>query len=129
MPCLYSCHIGGVSSIALRVPDLDGPVRIILDVALAYLFSKAHQVLFLAPLVHHEEYVDLIERIDRLHRHVFGIARPNADDKNLSHLRKPSGGRRSGPAAALRSIYDPSLVLRNVDPWDVIAQRVEHGNS
>jgi hypothetical protein len=24
---------------------------------------------------------------------------------------------------------DPSLVLRNVDPWDVIAQRVEHGNS
>src|SRR5213083_23640 len=30
-------------------------------------------------------------------------------------------------AAALRSIYDPSLVLRNVDPWDVIAQRVEHG--
>jgi hypothetical protein len=32
-------------------------------------------------------------------------------------------------AAALRSIYDPSLALRNVDPWHVIAQPVEHGNS
>ena len=75
---------------ALGVPDLDGPVRLILDVALADFLAKADQILFLRSLVHHEEDVDLIERIDCLHGDVVGIAGTNTDDENLSHLQASS---------------------------------------
>src|SRR5262249_11557213 len=75
---------------ALRIRNLDGPVRLVLDVALADFLAQADQVLFLAPFVHHEEYVDLVERIDGLHGDVVGIAGANTDDENLSHLQDSS---------------------------------------
>jgi hypothetical protein len=37
------------------------------------------------PFVHDEKHIDLIERVDRLDRHVIGITRADADNKNFSH--------------------------------------------
>ena len=40
----------------------------------------------LGSLVGNEKDIDLIERLDRLDRHVIGIADANANDEDLSHL-------------------------------------------
>src|SRR5262249_28849019 len=61
-----------------------------LDVALADVLAQVDQILFLTALVHHEEDIDLVERIDRLHRDVIGIAGTDTDDENLSHLQTSS---------------------------------------
>src|SRR5262249_53196740 len=90
VPCLNSRCIGRGGSIALWIVDFDHPVRFALDVALADFPAQADQILFLTSLVHHEEDVDLVERIDRLHRDVVGIAGTDADDKDLSHLQASS---------------------------------------
>ena len=90
MPCFNARLIRRRSSIALWISDLDGPVRLVLDVPLADFLAKADQILCLASLLHHEEDIDRIERIDCLYGDVVGIAGTDADDKNLSHLRESS---------------------------------------
>ena len=89
MPCFNARLIRRRSSIALWIPDLDGPVRLVLDVALADFLAKADQILCPKSFIHHEEDIDLIERIDCLHGDVVGIAGTDADDKNFSHLQSP----------------------------------------
>ena len=115
MPCFNTRLIRRRGSIAFRVADLDGPIRLVLDVAVADFLAEAGQVLFLTALVHHEEDIDLIERIDRLHRDVIGIAGADADDENLSHLQASStvstGQTFSGKIPyQRRDLTSPSLV-------------------
>src|SRR5262245_24830696 len=90
VPCFNSRLIRRRGSIALWIVDFDHPVRLALDVALADVLAQADQILFLTSLIHHEEDIDLVERIDRLHRDVVGIAGTDADDKDLSHLQASS---------------------------------------
>ena len=46
-----------------------------------------------APLLDHEEHVDLVERPRRLRGHVLGVARADADDEHPPHAPGPYGDR------------------------------------
>src|SRR5438067_3220722 len=50
VPCSNARLIRRHGSIALWIPDVDGPVRLVLDVALADFLAKPHQILFSHPL-------------------------------------------------------------------------------
>src|SRR5262245_44444612 len=107
VPGLHRRLVCRGASVALGIPGLDGPVRPVLDVAFADVLAQAKEVLLLAPLVHHEEHVDFVERIDRLHGDVVGIAGANADDEDFSHaltiLCRSAEGAWSNPAAVIYS--------------------------
>src|ERR1700736_3590880 len=70
----------------LRNIDVDGAVVRFLDEALADRGSQITQGGLLVPLVGNEKDIDLIERLDRLDRHVIGIANADANHEDLSHL-------------------------------------------
>ena len=55
--------------------------------ALADFSSQPNQILLVFPLIHHKEDVDLVQRIDRLHGDVVGIAGADADDEEFFHGR------------------------------------------
>ena len=65
---------------ALRVGQFDEPVARLADESLADLTSQRHQVaLRLGTLVHREEHLRVVERRDRLCRHIVRIARADTD--------------------------------------------------
>src|SRR3569623_149855 len=71
--------------VANRSWNLDDPVGLVLDEALADGFPKLGEILFRLALVEKEEHVDRVERFDGLHRYVVGVAGPYTDEKNLLH--------------------------------------------
>jgi hypothetical protein len=70
----------------LRNIDVDGAVVRFLDETLADRGAQITQGGLLGPLVGNEEDIDLIERLDRLDRHVIGIANADTNHEDLSHL-------------------------------------------
>ncbi len=65
--------------------DVDGAVASAVDEAPADRGPQLTQGGFFAALVGNEKNIDLIEGLDRLHRHVIGIADADTDDENPAH--------------------------------------------
>ena len=94
-----------------RVPfgalDLDDPVGGVFDIALADRLSKIDEVVFFPPRIEDEEDIDLVHRLDGLHRHVVGVAGADADDKNFSHSRRSPDWRRHKAQLSPLSLAGP----------------------
>ena len=82
MPIRNRAPVVGVGC-PLRVGQLDEAVARLTDEAAADLAPQRHQVALLLALVHREEHLGVVERLDRLHGHVVGIAGADADDVNV----------------------------------------------
>ncbi len=70
---------------SLRDIEVDHAITGIFDKAPANPGAQIAQRSLLAPLVGNEEHIDLVQRPDRLDRHLIGIADTDADHEYLSH--------------------------------------------
>ena len=85
MPRIDAGLVIGRRPIALRLRHLHDAVIRTGDEPAADLLPDRDELLGGLALVQHEEYIGGVQRIDRLDRHVIGISRADADDKNFSH--------------------------------------------
>ena len=85
MPFIDTGAIIGATLGTLRSLDINNSVIGIFNKSLADFLSDSLQRGLLRTLVRDEEYISLIEGIDRLDRDVIRISGANADDKNFSH--------------------------------------------
>jgi len=78
------CNV--LRSVTFRVLNLDNAIGPVRDVATTYLGAQRHQVVLGSTLVRHEEHIDLVEGLDRLHGDLLWVACTHSDDVDLSHL-------------------------------------------
>src|SRR6185295_6224831 len=89
-----------------RIAKLDVAIRAARDVALAERAPELAQVRALAALVDQEHHLHAPQRLDGLHREMVGVARADADGKDLSH----------GPSARLPCRASPVHALAGQGP-------------
>jgi hypothetical protein len=80
MPVLNIHFVVGWVLGSLRRLETSETIIPIFDISLAYFQPEPLKGLFLHTLVRDEEYVHLIERVNRLYGHIVGISGTDADD-------------------------------------------------
>lgn len=97
MPVVHAFHVAAAFGAADGHGEFDGAAAGPRHVTGAYPAAQLGELGLLLPFGRDEEHISPVQRIDRLNRHVLGVARTDTDDQDVSHAVSHRATRIAGP--------------------------------